>query len=164
MPRRLIRDLYAAHARGAPDGVLTDRVGEAMFARCQSILTVTEAAAGRVKCPQCGVIIARAGSPDDDLSCAVCGLQMAWRDYHNSYRGKQLHGGSALPAFAEFVAQWPGTRTRGEKMLLIDALLYACHGSVRFPATRPAAVNLIEGKAREIARFLDRLAGDDARP
>ena len=38
---------------GILDDALTVEVGEAMFARCRSILTVTEAAAGRAECARC---------------------------------------------------------------------------------------------------------------
>jgi hypothetical protein len=157
----MILRLYAAHAQGILDEALTDEVGTAMFARCRSILTVTEAAAGRVECPGCRSTILHQGKPEDRLHCVDCGWESTWREYHDSYRGKQLHGGSALPAFSDFAEQWPKAETRRDKMLLIDALPHACRGSVRFPATRPAAVNLIEGKARQLARFLDRLAEED---
>jgi hypothetical protein len=57
-----IHKLYQTDALGIVDEELIDLVGVALFARCQSILTVTEAAAGRVACPRCGVIVRRQGA------------------------------------------------------------------------------------------------------
>ena len=53
LPQKLIRKLYESDARGFRDEVLVDEVGYAILARIDSIITATESAQGRVKCPTC---------------------------------------------------------------------------------------------------------------
>jgi hypothetical protein len=71
-------------------------------------------------------------------------------------------GGAATPAFETFVAAWPRARTPRDKLLIIDALIHACHVSLQHGvASRPAAVNVIEGTMGELLRFLNDLAYTD---
>ncbi len=72
----LIRRLYEVDAKGIVDEDLIDKVGYALYARCQSILEATEAHAGRVKCPECGASVIHDGGPwvkEADLDCTQCG-------------------------------------------------------------------------------------------
>ena len=84
-----LRRLYEADARGIADETLTDDIGLALYLRCRSIVTVMEAAAGRVACPRCAragreSVIRRAGkglSPAgkaEVLGCPACGWQTTW--------------------------------------------------------------------------------------
>jgi hypothetical protein len=159
--RAIIRRLYQADARGVIDEELIDEAGYALLARCESITAVTEAWAGRTRCWGCAAIIEHDGGSHTVLRCAACGWQITWSDCQRSYQGKQLVGGSALPAFREFTRAWSTARTPRAKMLIIDTLLHACHGDARVRFTRPAAVNVIEGTARTVLAFLDELAYSD---
>jgi hypothetical protein len=60
--------------------------------------------------------------------------------------------------FGGFVRRWPETKTRTDKVLLIDELIHQCHYDARLGPTRPVAVNLIEGKLSQLQAFLDELA------
>ena len=93
------------------------------------------------------------------LVCDACGWSLTWGEYHKSYKRQQLHGGAATPAFEAFVARWPQAHTPRDKLLVIDALVHACHVSLQHGvASRPAAVNVIEGTMGELLRFLNDLA------
>lgn len=152
-----IRRLYTLHAKGMADEELIEKVGEAMYARCLSIRTVTRAHAGRAACPRCGAEVPHEGRKDQVLRCG-CGWDTTWREYLKTYQGKQLYGGHAYSTFRAFIESWPAARTRADKMLAIDALIHACHKDLTGQAWRPAACNLIQGTARELVRFLDELA------
>jgi hypothetical protein len=58
----MIRRLYETDARGVVDEELSDEVGFALYARCQSILRVTAAQQGKVTCPRCEAIVERQGA------------------------------------------------------------------------------------------------------
>jgi hypothetical protein len=157
-----IRRLYALDAKGILDEELIDDVGYAMYARCESIRIATEAHMGRAACRRCGTIIEHNGQKEARLACATCGWETTWGAYFKSYQHRQLVGGNAFPAFADFIERWPKLRSPSDKLLAIDKLVHACHASARHPGlARPAAVNLIEGKARELIAFLDRIAYTD---
>ncbi len=160
VPQHLIRRLYVLDAKGIMDEELVDEVGYAMYARCESIRTVTEAHAGRPACPRCGAALEHRWKKHEVLSCA-CGWEATWGEYLKSYQRKQLHGGSGYPAFLEFLERWPKAHTSRDKLLAIDRLVHACHGSARFGATRPTAVNLIEGTMHDVLGLLDELAYSD---
>ena len=53
-----------------------------------------------------------------------------------------------------FLLHFPKARTPAEKMLLIDRLIHAVHTGT----AKPAAVNLLSGKAEQLVLFLDELA------
>ena len=105
----LIRRLYEADAHGIADDELTNRVGFALFARCQSILQVGDAhVRGRVKCPCCGLINDVGVNGTNRLirnvvvMCGECGWSVRWGDYVRTYQHKHLAGGGAV-AFHELV-------------------------------------------------------------
>jgi hypothetical protein len=164
--REKIRRLYTLDAKGLVDEELIDEVGYAMFARCESIRTVTEAAHGRVTCPRCRSIIGRVrsrdgGGKDQVLQCS-CGWSATWGQYLKSYQGKQLMGGAAFPAFLEFLEAWPKARSPRDKLLLIDRLVHALHVNLietkGLLFARSAAVNLIEGRLKDVNALLEELA------
>ena len=50
-------------------------------------------------------------------------------------------------------------------MFNIDKLLHGFHWSVRYGPTRPVAINLIEGRLKDVIQFLDALSfGPDSTP
>ena len=141
------------------DAEQIDEVGWALWARCDSILTVTAAHHGHVRCAGCGALIAREDpwSADERVRCAACGWQISWEQYHRSYRGKQLYGANATAAFAAFCEAFSCERAANRKMVLIDQLLHTFHVSAT-EIGRPAAANLIEGSLKEVIAFLDALS------
>lgn len=163
----LIRRLYETDARGILDQELLDEVAYALYSRCESILTVTEAVHGRVRCPSCGAICTRLRAPsrksrEDRLRCADCSWETAWGDYRRSYENRRLFGGGAVEAFRAYVERFPQVRTPQEKMLLIDRLIHAIHNELADRPQRPAAVNLIEGDMRTVTALLEGLAYGEA--
>ena len=163
VPGLRIRRLYETDARGILDEELLDEVAYALYSRCESILTVTEAVRGRVKCPRCGMICTRVRaasrkSREDPLRCPDCAWETTWGDYRRSYENKRLFGGGAVEAFRAYVEQFPRVRTPQEKMLLIDRLIHAIHNELFDRPQRPAAVNLIDGDVRTVTALLEGLA------
>ena len=156
----LIRRLYAGEAAGLLDGELLDEVFYAMRARCESILTVTEASAGRVQCPSCAALVLRrvgSGEQREMMLCAACGWTLTWGEYLKTYQGKQLHGGGALPAIHAYLEGGREARTPQHKLLLIDALLHAYHWEAAQNPTRPVAVNMIQGTINSVVALLEEL-------
>ncbi len=159
-----VRQLYASDARGIVDEELIDDVGYAMYARCESIRMVTEAHAGRAMCHSCRAVIEHHWVRDEPMVCESCGWTTTWEAYLKSYQHQQLYGGTGYGVFLEFLERWPKARTPRDKLLAIDWLVHACHGSAD-DIGRPAATNLIEGTATQIVSFLDELAyGEQSSP
>jgi ribosomal protein L37AE/L43A len=158
VPQAHIRRLYNTDARGIVDDELIERVAWALWARCDSILDVTAAHHGQVRCPSCAANIPRAqrGTADEVVRCGACGWQLAWAAYHRTYRGKQLFGANAVAVFAAYHQALPHAPTAPAKMLLIDQLIHAFHVGLTEPG-RPAGANLIEGSLGAVITFLDRL-------
>jgi predicted RNA-binding Zn-ribbon protein involved in translation (DUF1610 family) len=160
-----IRRLYETDARGVVDDAQIADVGYALYARCQSILRATAAHGGVVACPRCGAAVARprpAHRRGQVLACAACGWATTWGRYADTYRGKQLSGGSALSAFRAFVERFPTAGTPRAGMLAIDALLHAFHHEAK-SATRPAGINLVEGSLADVLAFLQALSDGPGR-
>ncbi len=159
-----IRRMYEQDARGIRDEELIEEVGCGLYARCVSILEVTAAVKGEVKCHGCGAIIRHGSYKEETVRCDACGWGVPWRTYQKSYQGKQLHGGAAIGIFAGFVKQFPVARDARERLLLIDRLIHEFHYNVSrtdpIPhPNRPTAANLIEGdKMRDVIAFLDELS------
>ena len=159
--REKVRRLYTLDAKGIADEELIDEVGYALYARCESIRTVTEAHAGRPACARCGAMLRHRWVKEEAIVCE-CGWSATWGEYLKSYQGRQLHGGSGYQGFLDFLDAWPNARGYRDKLLAIDQLVHACHASGRFrPMARPAGVNVIEGNAHQVAALLDELAYSD---
>ncbi len=158
VPQWQIRRLYATDAQGLLDDDLLDKVGWALWDRCDSILTVTAAHYGHVRCPSCRTIIERQqpGATDERITCSVCGWSIAWATYHRTYRGKQLFGANAVVVFNQYHHAFPRAQTARAKMLLVDQLIHAFHVGLQ-DIGRPVAANLIEGALVDVIRFLDTL-------
>lgn len=158
VPQWKIRRLYETDARGLVDEEQIDGVGWALWHRCDSILTVTAAHHGLVRCPVCDTSIERhnRGAADELIICPTCGWQMPWTNYHRTYRGKQLFGANAVDVFKQYHQVFPAAQIPQAKMLLIDQLIHAFHVGLQ-DIGRPVAANLIEGSLTEVIRFLDTL-------
>lgn len=154
----MIRRLYTGEAAGRMDEELLDEVFYAMRARCESIVTVTEASEGRVRCPACEAIVLHpVGDQEKQMQCPTCGWTLTWGAYLKTYQGKQLHGGGALPAITAFLEGGSAANTPQKKMLLIDALLHAYHWEAAQNPTRPVAVNMIQGTISSVVALLEDL-------
>jgi len=149
--------LYATDARGIVDEELIDEVGCTLLARCESILTTTEAHKGRAACPECGTIMTHNWEKEKLLRCGGCGWELTWPEYHRSYRRKHLLAGGMEPFIREFVEKFPKAKSPGEKMVLIDTLIHKYHWELEGDPGRPGAVNLIGGRPPEVVAFLNEL-------
>jgi hypothetical protein len=158
-----IRRLYTIDSHGIIDDDLIDEIGWALWDRCDSILTVTAAHYGQVRCPSCGTLIKRQQrwSTDERIICESCDWQMLWAAYHRTYRGKQLFGANAVDVFKQYHQASPQATTARAKMLLIDQLIHAFHVGLT-EIGRPVAANLIEGSLVEVIRFLEALTNGGA--
>ncbi len=163
VPQILIRQLYEKDALGIIDEELIDEVGWALYARCESILTVTEAYLRRVKCPCCGNLISRGNDRSEMklIECQKCGWKITWRDYHKTFQRKQLFAANAADIFKDYIQRFQKSKKPQEKMLAIDKLIHEFHRGLK-EYGRPVAVNLIEGKMKDVISFLDKLTyGND---
>jgi transcriptional regulator with XRE-family HTH domain/predicted RNA-binding Zn-ribbon protein involved in translation (DUF1610 family) len=165
--RRVIRQLYELDAKGIVDTELIDEVGFGLLARCESIVIVTSAHhRGRVTCPSCGGDVVRHRPLQirtQTLHCVSCGWTTTWGAYHDSYRRHgdgRLTGGSALPAYEDFIASFRAARTPGARFLAIDRLIHRFHHELKV-STMPAAASLIEGSTGDVIDFLDQLSAGD---
>ena len=155
--------LYQTDARGLVDEELIDDVGTALWARCRSILFVSNA---QVECPRCHTVLTLGWghSEQDVVLCPTfgCGWETTYGQYHDSWRHRDLISTRAASAFQAFVDQYPQARGPQDKMVLIDQLIHAFHqGIVAGLPHRSAANNLIEGSHKQVVALLDRLAGEE---
>ena len=171
IPKNKIRRLYEADAVGILDEDLIEDVGISLFLRCESILTVSQARAGKVLCPRCDssnretMIVRHSSHKKDILLCKVCGWRTRWGDYQKTYRGKQLHEGGAGQYFSAFMHAYRKCRSPKDKMLAIDRVIHDFHYNTvrgRIRPTRAACVNLIQGRLTDVVKVVDDLAYGDA--
>lgn len=158
-----IRTLYANDALGIYDGDLIDEVGYALHARCRSFIAANEAVAGVATCPRCDNRIAHDGDKETLLVCGECGWWLTWGEYFSTIQRKQLSGAEpVLRLFREYVQAWPAAGSNRKKVLLIDRLIHGFHWYYKTgDPTRPVAVNLIEGRLRDVIALLDDLSYGD---
>lgn len=158
IPRYKIRRLYQLDAQGIQDEELAGEVGFALLARCESFLEANQAVHGRAVCPICDSVIPHSGQREELLTCAVCGWTLSWGAYFKTIHGKQLTGAApVIRLFKDYIQQFPSAHSYQEKMLQIDRLIHGFHWHQKFGATRPAAINLIDGRLGDVIRFLDDL-------
>ncbi len=126
-----IRRLYQTDARGILDLELLDDVAYALYARCASILTVTQAICKRrLRCPGCAHTIPLGDRSAELIQCQGCGWEIGHEAFRQSYRNKRLGGFGAIEAFRSYVEQFPGAHSAQAKMLLIDRLIHAVHNEL----------------------------------
>jgi len=169
VPQELISRLYNQSVSGICDDELVDEIGFALYARCKSIVSVTNGFEEKLlTCPNCDAEIPLTNHM---FSCA-CGFHATWEEFRKSYKDKQLYAANALPIFTNFIKNFPKAKTYGEKLAVIDVLIHSFHingayhnnfantdpedASVCF--NRPTGTNLIEGSMSEVIQFLDRLS------
>lgn len=163
-----IRRLYASMASGLLDETLLDDVFIGLYLRCQSIVEVTEASAGRVKCQHCGYIIMRTemsvgiNRVSEIIRCSECGWEISWELFYRSYKQKQLFARNALPAISAFIEGYGGANTARDRLMLIDRLIHAFHNELLDRPNRPVAINVIAGRWPDVVTLiLDLAYGDD---
>ena len=153
-----IEKLYKSSAEGFLDEALIDDVGFSLYARCKSMLEVSEAVMGRPRCPKCGTVVKRTWALEEVLKCSNCVWQCPANVYQKTYQRKNLNGGGMTVFIKEYVRIFPNTRSPSARLVLIDTLIHRFHwensGS---SGGRPGACGLIEGKMKDIIPFLDRL-------
>ena len=154
--------MYQTDARGIRDPDLINEVGIALLARCESILTATAAALGKYECPECLATWEQPRGKRERLKCDSCGWTITWAEFKKTYQHKQLSAGGAQSFFEEFVTAFTRANDLGQKMILIDTLIHRFHSELEEdePPTRPAAVNLIQGKMNDVLSFLNNLTYD----
>jgi len=161
----LIRRLYQTEGAGRLDEDLLEDVGIALFARCESILRLTDAyVRGVVSCPSCESrfqtpLHGRHRNKTMPVRCPSCGWETTWLAFKHTFDDKRLHAGNAEPVFREYVARYEHLRTPADKMQLIDWLLHEFHKVRGRGETGLAASNLIQGTWQRVLVFLDDLAG-----
>lgn len=158
VPKHKIRRLYQQDARGIQDEELADEVGFALLARCESFLEANKAVQGQAVCPVCGGLVYHKAQKEEWLVCGVCGWSLQWEKYFSTLQGKQLSGAApVIRLFHDYIKKFPIAQTYQHKMLLIDQLIHGYHWHQKFGATRPVAVNLIDGRLADVIAFLDEL-------
>ncbi len=154
--RQKIFRLYERVAQGIVDEELIDDVAYAFYARCQDMKRIAER---RIVCPACRYEFPHPHPARQPVQCAQCDWQVTWRDYFNTYKGKQFMAPtSAVEAFLQGL---PRCKTPRNKLLLVDTLIHECHKGLKRGGeqlyTRPVAVNLIEGNMNQVIAFMENL-------
>ena len=166
----VIRKLYDSDANQFKDDKLIDEVGWSLYARCVSIVTVTNACENKsLPCPICEKTMIY--TDDTNQFDCICGLCIPWQDFRKSYKNKQLYGANALPIFVKFINNFPQCKNYDQKMIAIDTLINSFHILHSYrndsftetptesdPLGRPVGDNLIEGTHSEVIAFLDYLS------
>jgi ribosomal protein L37AE/L43A len=164
-----LRRFYQNDARRIYDPDLIDEVGYTLRARCQSFLQAVRAVRGEVICPVCEQTVHHQAQKDETLVCSQCGWQLPWAVYFSTIQHKQLSGAEpVLELFQRYCEAFPHAQSLPEKVFLIDRLIHEFHWNLfsnELTPTRPVAVNLIEGRLRDVIAFLDDLSfGEDFSP
>ena len=161
-----IERLYASCANGRLDGELIDSVGAGLYARCVSMLKVSEAIRGRPPCPVCGTACPVQWRADAVAECSECGWSCPFALYKKTYQRKGLFAGGMESFIRDFVRKFDASKSPRERLVLIDSLIHRFHWeSGESAGGRPGATSLIEGKMKDVTAFLDRLSyGDNVPP
>jgi len=167
--QELISRLYNQSVSGICDDELADETGWALYARCESIISVTNGYEKETLiCLTCGSDITLI---KNRFECP-CGFNAAWEEFRKSYKGKQLYAANALPIFLAYHRDFPRAETYGEKLICIDTLIHSFHIKNSYhkelnnydpenedvAVNRPTGANLIEGSLKEVILFLDKLS------
>ncbi len=166
--KREIERLYHGSVRGVLDEDLIDEVGYGLYARCESMLEVTEIIrTGRPKCPVCGATLPKRNmrEPNEMLLCPSCDWTCPCQVYRKTYARKSFGTGGLDEVIRKFMRGFESARSCGDKLVLIDTLIHRFHWeSATCAGGRPIACCLIEGKMKDIMPFLDRLTYGDSVP
>jgi len=158
IPKSKIKQLYIKISNGIIDEELIDDVGYGLLCRCHSFIKACKAVKGEIECPVCkNVIIHNPYNKGEMIKCD-CGWELLWDDYFSTIQHKQLSGAEPiLKIFQNYIDQFEKVSTPNEKIIQIDILLHSFHIYLNIP-TRPAAINLIEGRLPDIIQFLNDLS------
>ena len=157
--KQKIQRLYELDAQGIYDDELIIDVGYSLRARCQSFLEATQATDGNAPCPVCGHLVPHKWDKAEILHCDQCDWELSWGDYFLTIQKKQLSGAEPVrEIFREFIEKFPKAKTPRDQMFLIDRVLHQFHYSLKYDTTRPTAINLIDGRLRDVIEFLDQLS------
>jgi ribosomal protein L37AE/L43A len=157
LSQRLIARLYDEDAKGLRDEAVVDEVGIRLMARVGSMMVVTRAVGGDVKCPMCPNTIKRKCVPEEVLRCP-CGWIGTWENFRKAYKKESLLAVGMMPYLEAFVEEFPLAKGYSQKMILVDQLIHRYHGELMDPGgARAGCANLIEGKVREVIKFLNAL-------
>ncbi|MCW4037161.1 MAG: hypothetical protein NWF13_00330 [Candidatus Bathyarchaeota archaeon] len=159
LPKKIIHQLYLNDALGIHDEGLIDDVGYRLLMRCRSFIIANKAVRGKATCPVCSSIIPHHKRKDEFLVCN-CGWKLSWGEYFATIQHKQLSGAEpVIMLFMKFVKQFPVSRSYKNKILLIDEVIHGFHWYAKNNTpTRPVAINLIEGRLKDVIDFLDALS------
>lgn len=159
-----IERFYRSCANGILDEDLIDEVGYGLYARCESMLEVTEIVrTGRPKCPDCKVALpSRNWEPTELLVCPTCAWTCPAKVYQKTYARKNFGTGGLDEYIREFMRGFRTTQSYGEKLVLIDTLIHHFHWESE--QGRPLATALIEGNMKGTMAFLDHLSYGDSVP
>jgi hypothetical protein len=160
-----LQRLYQSSGRGLLDEELVDEVGFSLYARCVSMVKVSDSVRGNPPCPRCGAT-ARVDEDATRLArCSNCDWTCPWDQYQKTYQRKWLFAGGLEPFVKDFVQRFPASRSPRERLVLIDSLIHRFHWEGAGANGRPGATSLIEGTMKDVVAFLDRLSyGDDVPP
>lgn len=166
VPRHKIRRLYEQDAKGIHDDELVDDVGFTLLSRCESFIEANRAVRGQAPCPTCGHWVSHQGNPEERLTCEKCGWELTWGEYFGTIQKKQLSGAEpVIRLFEEYVREFPVAKSYQARMVQIDRLIHGFHWHQKYGATRPVAVNLIDGRLSDVMEFLDNLSyGKESSP
>ncbi len=159
-----IERLYRSSANGILDEDLIDEVGYGFYARCESMLEVTEILrTGCPRCPVCKAILPRRNwEPNELLICPACDWKCPAQMYQKTHSRKNFSTGGHDDCLREFMRRFRATQSYGEKLVLIDTLIHYFHWSSE--QGRPLATAFIEGSMKSTMAFLDRLNYGDSVP
>lgn len=162
VPKHKIRRLYEYDAKGLQDDELVDEVGFSLLSRCKSFIEANLAVRGQAPCPVCDHSVTHHCKKEEMLTCDVCGWRLSWGEYFGTIQKKQLSGAEpVIELFEAYVHRFPLTKSYQEKMVQIDRLIHGFHWHQKLGATRPVAVNLIQGRLSDVIEFLDTLSSSE---
>ena len=154
-----IKRLYESDANHRLDNDLLQEVGYSFIARAESIIKVNRAHNnGIIDCPSCNDEIHAVNS---EYTCE-CGWNISTKDYHATYKSKQLVGAALVEYAEKFIADWNRAINDPHKqMMAVDFLIHRFHWEMTENPTRPVAVNYIEGSMNTVTQLIFDLAYGD---
>jgi hypothetical protein len=151
-----LQRLYETDAEGLRDMELCDKVGTALFARCQTFVLVSR---GQVVCPLCHTDFKVLASGTSACPYPACDWSTTHASYIQSIRNYNAYPGRAIDAYLQFYERYPQARTYAQKITLIDQLIHSFHiNEQNGLAVKSVASKLLEGNKKAVVRFLDNLS------
>ena len=159
-----LKRLYEQDAIGISDDELADKVGYRLYERCRDCVLVVNTIHGEFACVECRAPCELSGTREDGtIRCPACGWTCTYRDFHLSWRHKELNVDTTF--VVQFIAEWEHARTYQQKMLAIDGIIHRWHHETKLAEKgavgRPVGVNLIEGSRKQVIAFLDALTAGE---